>query len=209
MAYSKTTKLMTPETLTALYVTLRRRKSSNSAQWTDANNEEIQNDYAIVLLDKPDAIGRWLLLEIPRRFTWRPEPAELHELVLGKMNRLAPTASESFARLCDLRRRYGPYGQEDPDRPGVWRMGEPIEVQQSPILSKVIDSLGGWVHVCNDGNPSALRAHFTASHERIVTRENFQTLESTELEVVVPMLPAPKPCTKIIIVESSDPYYDN
>ena len=167
--------LMADQTLTLLFTMLRRGKCQTEFLWTDECNDIMKMMYSAVLADKPDWIGKWLLLELPRRFKWRPEPAELQEIIIAKMGLLPPTTDEAYAQLLELRRVYGPYGQPNPNGlKDSFVLGPPPVLYDFPALARCVDALGGWLAVCNDENPVALRAHFAASYQRTIEREKVE-----------------------------------
>lgn len=160
--------LMTKETIGEIIDILKSCKCPKEQAWSSGNDKIMTKRYLSVLSDKPEWVGKWLLLEINRQWEWRPEPAQIHQAAQAKMGLAPPCAADAWTRLQQLARRYGEYGLVVEG--GVRKIGTPRELTDDPLLSRAARVLGVWPEILDamDSNPTATRAHFIQNYERII-----------------------------------------
>jgi hypothetical protein len=150
-----------------VYAVLRKRKTQNGHEWSDANAQAHQQEYSIVLWDKPDTFGKWLLPEIIKRWKWRPEPCEL-EAVYPEFLGFNMDSAAMFAEIMEARDKHGLYALPSPDYPGLMIEGAPPELTAKPGLEAVLRRMGGWGEVCGDDARQALQKRFEWAYKGVL-----------------------------------------
>ena len=157
---------MKATTLAKIYTMLQMRRSQNGFEWSKENEKALKEEYAIVLMGKPDEFGMALTAIIPKRFRWRPDPCDIEDLYLEYCG-LDKDIAGQFSDILKLRERFGPYAKPHPSIPGYFIEGPPSEIEDRPGLAQIIKRMGGWSEFCSEDNMTTLKRNFTEAHRGV------------------------------------------
>lgn len=123
--------------------------------------------YSVGLRAIPDEVLMDVMTQAVMRYRSRPTVADLLELAAESLNGPRPTADDAWTEVERLLTTRGVYCRQDPDRPNVYREGQPLF--SHPLISRAVERLGGWRTVCAaDIDLPTLRARFEAAYNAAV-----------------------------------------